>query len=317
LAWSIVLTAISAAILGAAIVWLVERLHAEEEWVSHSRAVQNQIAEILILVQRMETSQRGYLLTGRGVYLDSSNEVEKSLPLLVDETARLVTDNPRQRETMTSLQQVVTDQMRELRSTIDDQKAGRADAARAILNSDRGLQMMYQIRQLLSELKSEEDRLLSIRRSALQKTGTLLQVGAPAAFLLICGVAVLTGPYMRHSLAELTRALQQREESQMRLQLAMDAVHLGSWQYDPFRRLVSGDTRYKEIFDVAENEAPIEEIMQRVNLDDAERVWVAFWAALDPAQPQRSPTQFRLQRGRPRGSLGGNSWASLFSGRRA
>jgi CHASE3 domain sensor protein len=62
LAWSIVLTAISAAILGAAIVWLVERLHAEEEWVRHSRAVQNQIAEILILVQRMETSQRGYLL---------------------------------------------------------------------------------------------------------------------------------------------------------------------------------------------------------------------------------------------------------------
>jgi hypothetical protein len=39
LAWSIVLTAISAAILGAAIVWLVQRLHAEEEWVRHSRAV--------------------------------------------------------------------------------------------------------------------------------------------------------------------------------------------------------------------------------------------------------------------------------------
>jgi hypothetical protein len=39
LAWSIVLTAILAALLGAAIVWLVQRLHAEEQWVRRSRAV--------------------------------------------------------------------------------------------------------------------------------------------------------------------------------------------------------------------------------------------------------------------------------------
>jgi PAS domain S-box-containing protein len=296
LAWSIVLTAISAAILGAAIVWLVQRLHAEEEWVGHSRAVQHQIADILILAQRMETTQRGYLLTGRGVYLDDFNGVEKALPLLVDKTARLVADSPRQQETIAGLQRVVTDKMRELRSTIDEQQAGRADAARAIVNSDRGLQMMSQIRQLFSEMRSEEDRLLSIRLSALQKTGTLLQVGAPTAFLLICAVGALTGPYMRRSLTELTRALQEREESQMRLQLAMDAAHLGSWQYDPLHRVVSGDMRYKEIFDVVENEERIEEIMERVNSDDTERVWAALRAALDPVQPQRSPTQFRLRR---------------------
>ena len=69
-----------------------------------------------------------------------------------------------------------------------------------------------------------------ICRSALRKPGTLLQVGGPTAFLMICVVGVLTGLYMRHSLTELTRARQQREESPMRLGLAMDAAHLGSWQ---------------------------------------------------------------------------------------
>jgi CHASE3 domain sensor protein len=162
----------SAAILGAAIVWLVERLHGEEQWVRHSRAVGDQIAEILILAQRMETSQRGYLLTGREVYLDDFKEAEKTLPLLVEETARLVADSPRQQETIASLQQVVTDKVRELRSTIDEQAAGRADAARAVVNSDRGLQIMYQIRRLFSEMRSEQDRLLSVRLSALRKTGT-------------------------------------------------------------------------------------------------------------------------------------------------
>jgi PAS domain S-box-containing protein len=295
LAWSIVLTATLAAILGAAIVWLVVRLHAEEGWVRHSRLVQNQIAEVLILVQRMETSQRGYLLTGRSVYLDAYNEAEKALPPLVDETARLVADNPRQQETIAGLQQVVTDKMRELRSTIDEQQAGRADAARAIVNYDGGLKMMYQIRQLFSEMRSEEDRVLSVRLSALWKTGTLLQVGTPTAFLLICAVGVLARLYMRRSLAELTRALQQGEESQMRLQLAMDAAHLGSWQYDPFHHVVSGDMRYKEIFDVAENEAPIEDIMERVKPDDVERFRAAFQAAFDPAEPKRS-AEFQLRR---------------------
>jgi PAS domain S-box-containing protein len=82
-----------------------------------------------------------------------------------------------------------------------------------------------------------------------------------------------------------------------RLQSALDAAQLGSWQYDPFHRVVSVDMRCKEIFDVAENEEPIEKIMERVKRDDRERVSAAFRAALDPAQPKRSPTQFRLQRG--------------------
>jgi PAS domain S-box-containing protein len=296
LAWSIGLTAILAAILSAATVWLVQHLHTEEEWVRRSRAAVNRTAQVLILVQHVETTQRGYILTGRDLYLERYNDAEKALPALIDETSRLVADNPRQQQTIAALRQVVADKMRELRSTIDEQQAGRADAARAIVNSDRGLKMMDQIQQLISEMGSEEDRVLSIRLSALQKVGTLLQVGAATAFLLICAVGVLTGLYMWRSLAELTAALQQREQSQTRLQLAMDAAHLGSWRYDPLHHVVSGDMRCKEIFDVAETEAPIEEIMERVNPDDAERVWAAFQAALDPAEPKCSTTEFRLRR---------------------
>ena len=134
------------------------------------------------------------------------------------------------------LRQVVIEKMRELRSTIDEQRAGRPDAARAIVNSDRGLKMMDQIRRLVSEVRNEEERVLSNRLSAPERVGTLLQVGAPIPFVLICAVGVLTGLYMRRSLSELTVALQHGEQNQFRLQLAMDAAHLGSWQYDPLHR---------------------------------------------------------------------------------
>ena len=115
------------------------------------------------------------------------------------------------------LRQVVIEKMRELRSTIDEQRAGRPDAARAIVNSDRGLKMMDQIRRLVSEVRNEEERVLSNRLSAPERVGTLLQVGAPIPFVLICAVGVLTGLYMRRSLSELTVALQHGEQNQFRL----------------------------------------------------------------------------------------------------
>src|SRR5215470_1475259 len=46
-------------------------------------------------------------------------------------------------------------------------------------------------------------------------------------------------------------AEQELQASKDRLQLAFDATQLGWWQYDPIRRVGSGDSRFKEIFDLA------------------------------------------------------------------
>jgi PAS domain S-box-containing protein len=81
-----------------------------------------------------------------------------------------------------------------------------------------------------------------------------------------------------------------------RLQLALDAAQLGSWQYDPLQHVVSGDTRCQEIFDFVEQEAPIDEVFKRVHPDDAQRVREALEASLDPVDPKRSATEFRVWR---------------------
>jgi PAS domain S-box-containing protein len=93
------------------------------------------------------------------------------------------------------------------------------------------------------------------------------------------------------------RAEEDLKASKDRLQLALNAARLGSYQYDPRHRTFSGDTRAQEIFDFAKNEAAIEEIMRLVHPDDVERVSAALEAALDPVDPRRSATEFRLRRG--------------------
>jgi PAS domain S-box-containing protein len=97
-------------------------------------------------------------------------------------------------------------------------------------------------------------------------------------------------------MAELRQTTDLLRKSKDRLQLALDAAQLGSWQYDPLTRIVSGDARCQEIFDVTKNEAPIEEILKPVHPDDAERLFAAIDASLDPFDPKRSAAEFRFQR---------------------
>jgi PAS domain S-box-containing protein len=112
---------------------------------------------------------------------------------------------------------------------------------------------------------------------------------------------LLFGPlasYLVIIIAQMRTAIEreQAEASRERLQLALDAARLGWWQYDPLRRVFSWDTRSKEIFGVPADGATVEEFMTWVHPDDVERVWAACNAALDPAEPQRAATQFRLRR---------------------
>jgi PAS domain S-box-containing protein len=92
------------------------------------------------------------------------------------------------------------------------------------------------------------------------------------------------------------RVLEQKlQASKDRLQFALDAAKLGWWRYDPRRRVASGDTRFKEIFDVTAVDLPSEDIKKLVHPDDAERYWADREAALDPADPNGSPHEYRVR----------------------
>ncbi len=103
-------------------------------------------------------------------------------------------------------------------------------------------------------------------------------------------------------MAELRRAAARRQAaehdlqaSKDRLQLAFNATRLGWWQYDPLRRVGSGDARFKEIFDVTTDEISIEDLMKRVHPDDAARFSANREAALDPANPKPYAHEFRIR----------------------
>jgi PAS domain S-box-containing protein len=104
-------------------------------------------------------------------------------------------------------------------------------------------------------------------------------------------------------IAEIRRSLVEREQAERalraikdRLQLALNAARLGSWQYDPRRRVALWDTRFQEIVDIARDEAPLEELLKRVHPDDRRRFLEVRRTALDPADPKPYTIEYRISR---------------------
>ena len=110
---------------------------------------------------------------------------------------------------MEELRPLIAQKLKELRATIDERRAGRFDAALAIVDTDQGLRLMDAIRSNISSMQAEEDRLLADRQQRASTFGMLLQIGAASAFLLICVVGVLVGYFTRRSFSELTAARDQ------------------------------------------------------------------------------------------------------------
>jgi PAS domain S-box-containing protein len=124
----------------------------------------------------------------------------------------------------------------------------------------------------------------------LGKGGPLPSVETPVAEVNTL-IAELRGAAARRQAAE-----HDLQASKDRLQLAFNATRLGWWQYDPLRRVGSGDARFKEIFDVTADEISIEELMKRVHPDDMARFAANRAAALDPADPKPYTHEFRIRR---------------------
>jgi signal transduction histidine kinase len=204
--WSLVVSTAFAVLLVVATIWFAALRQAEDEWVRHTLSVRNQIARVLTLVQRAESGQRGYLLTGREMYLAPYEQAIQELPAALDEMGVLVADNPLQQQSVEHVRQLTIDKLSELRSTIDARRAGNAERALAIVNDNSGQRMMDEIGSLVAAMELEENRLLTQRQMRAAIFGVLLEAGAGAALLVILAAAALGSLLTRRSFRELAAA---------------------------------------------------------------------------------------------------------------
>src|SRR5205085_3993902 len=85
-----------------------------------------------------------------------------------------------------------------------------------------------------------------------------------------------------------------RELSEHRLRLALDAVNIGTWDFNPVTGTLQWDTRCKELFGLPpEVEVNYETFLQGLHPDDRERTDQTVQQALDPAGSDTYDIEYR------------------------
>jgi diguanylate cyclase (GGDEF)-like protein/PAS domain S-box-containing protein len=193
-------------------------------WVEHTLVVVHELETVLSGMRELESGGRGYVVTGDPTFLEGRAAVAHKLEGRIEELRTLVRDNPHQLERVGRLEQ----QVRQKRGFIDENVRLRQTGQRATveqrMSSLRGKQLMDEIRQSVSELELEENRLLQQRSNDAQRTQreTIAAIGAGAVVMLV--LLALSFLALVRDAREVREAAAELAESEERYRMLVENV---------------------------------------------------------------------------------------------
>ena len=191
-------------------------------------------------IQSAERGQRGYLLTGRDLYLEPYEKAKTRIPQLLGDLQQATLDSPDQQRRLLNLQADLTTKMNELADTIALRRGKGFEAALAVVNSDLGHKAMEAIQADTTEILDAAHARLEERLSAAevldQRVAWGFVVGsAIAAAALIASSFLLAGAYRRAA------------ASKSMLQATLESVREGVVAFDSSRRLIAWNQTFKRM----------------------------------------------------------------------
>jgi signal transduction histidine kinase/CheY-like chemotaxis protein/CHASE3 domain sensor protein len=162
---------------------------------TQSIEVLGRLRDLLSTLKDAETGQRGFLLTGEESYLTPYTDARDALPDELKSMRMLFANRTEQRRRLDGLESVANLKMAELESTIAARRAGKPDAALAIVRTERGKIYMDRVRAAVNDMESAERQLIAQRAEESRSAATVALAvtlgGTGVLLFLIAGAAVV------------------------------------------------------------------------------------------------------------------------------
>jgi CheY-like chemotaxis protein/CHASE3 domain sensor protein len=166
------------------------------ELVSHTIEVREQLQALVSVLKDAETGQRGFLLTNTETYLLPYTNAKAALPGQVKRLRSLISDNPEQVQRLDAAAAMAKDKMDELAESIELRRSLGAEAALAVVRTNRGKVAMDRLRTITDEMELNERNLLASRqeewRDAVVFASAVTWIGSGVLLVLIVAAAVMT-----------------------------------------------------------------------------------------------------------------------------
>src|SRR5579862_6552481 len=132
-------------------------------WVRHTHDVLENLQGLTISLQTIESSYRGFVLTGEESSIDSYRSAIISAQQEEANVRNLTADNPQQQRHIPTLEMLVFQKIQFDEQVIDLRRAKGMDAAADVIRNGQGQPVMGQLQDLIGQMRSEEMRLLELR----------------------------------------------------------------------------------------------------------------------------------------------------------
>ncbi len=179
-------------------------------WIKHTHEVIASILLVESLLKDAETGQRGYLLTNQARYLEPYEDALQKIAEEIEKLTFLTQDNQKQQENILDIENLIQNKLDELEETISLQSTQGSASALSIVLSDKGKNIMDNIRKKIFEMESEERGLLVERIKKAEKASSLMKLsivfGMIFSFIFLVFIGIFISRSITKPLQKLTQA---------------------------------------------------------------------------------------------------------------
>jgi signal transduction histidine kinase/CheY-like chemotaxis protein len=169
---------------------LIEAQRHDNERIRLAFEFQRQVITLQSLVQDAETSQRGYLLTGEGAYLDLYRAARNALPKALEEVRAAADGNAERRAQVDALSAAIYDKLGEIAESISLYDQNNASSAIALVRSNHGKLLMDRIRAIIVDIRRDESAILQQRLTYSERTNEWMRLISVVAALAVLSLGV-------------------------------------------------------------------------------------------------------------------------------
>jgi len=189
------------------------------DWVARTQEVLRLSHAVEAALSEVESSARGFALSGHGEYLEAHDRSTGEARALLDTLQARVQDNPAQVDRVDRIVEIVSRRLDQLSRLIAARDSGGLEAASVETSRGVGRQLMEEARTILMALDARETELLGMRAADLQARAVAARravwAGAVASTLLVIIGGALVG-----------RQLAARQEAEQALRRTADEVQV-------------------------------------------------------------------------------------------
>lgn len=258
-------------------------------WVTHTQEVISKAQSILSYMQDIETSSRGYAITGKEIFLNPYFEAVRNIDDVFSKLKSLTSDNSSQNNLVKEIEREYKLKKSFSKRTIEARLNGDFEEARHIISTGLGENIMREARIKITQfVKKEESLLVARTQNANNSFTNLLGIIAISCFVSVLFIVVALKFYVR-DYNKRKETEKEVIESELKIKNFLEALPVGVYIVND-----KGKPHYS-------NKKAIEILGQGISADfekmDVDEIYIAYKAGTNTPYPIEEIPVLRALRG--------------------